>query len=89
MPIRNIDKIIKLEKEDPKQSAGILDPAVFEGKNNLHLVQDLVTGFWNFKYERGAVPPPLRLTFTSAKFALNHAESYFKTKKIKIVEIQE
>lgn len=87
---RSTDKILVLEKEDPKmKDAGILDPAVFEGKNNLHLTRDLVTGLWWFKYERGAVPPPLRNPWTSPKFALNHAESYFKTKKIKIVEIKD
>jgi hypothetical protein len=42
-----------------------------------------------FKYERGAVPPPLRNPWTSPKFALAHAESYFKTKKIKIKEIKD
>lgn len=89
MQKRSTDRILILEKEDPKMSAGILDPAVFEGKNNLHLRQDLVTGLWEFKYERGAVPPPLRNPFTSAKFALIHAENYFKTKKIKIVEVQD
>jgi hypothetical protein len=47
MHVRSTDRILVLEKEDPKMSAGILDPAVFEGKNNLHLRQDLVTGLWN------------------------------------------
>jgi hypothetical protein len=89
MHVRSTDRILVLEKEDPKMSAGILDPAVFEGKNNLHLRQDLVTGLWEFKYERGAVPPPLRNPWTSPKFALAHAESYFKTKKIKIKEIKD
>lgn len=90
MQFRKTDRIIILEKEDPKmKDTGILDPGIFEGKNNLHLVLDLVSGLWSFKYERGAVPPHLRTPFTSAKFALQHAEGYFKTKKIKIVEVQD
>lgn len=89
MKIRSTDRILVLSKIDPDAPEGILDPGIFTGKNNLHLVQNLVTGFWSFKYESGAVPPPLRTTYTSAKFALTVAENYFKTKKIKIVEVRD
>lgn len=88
MAMRNTDIILKLEKYDPKQKdIGLIDPKVFNGGNNLHAVMDPNTLFWTFKYEHGHIPPALRDRFTSFKVAKNHAESYFKTKNIKIVEV--
>lgn len=88
MAMRSTDRILKLEKHDPKQKdVGLIDPEVFSGGNNLHVVMDPHTLFWTFKYERGHVPPQLRNKFTEFKVAKNHAESYFKTKNIRIKEI--
>lgn len=88
MELRKTDRILLLEKENPKdKDNGIIDPAVFEGKNNLHAVQDPTTGLWNFKYERGGLPPNLKNKFTSFRAAYIQAESYFKTKKIKITKV--
>lgn len=90
MALRKTDRTILLERIDPKnKDNGMIDPKVFAGENNLHLVMDLVTGLWTFKYERGVVPGPLRDRFASPKQALVFAEAYLKTKNIKIVEVQD
>lgn len=81
------DNILVLEKIDPKGDTGLFDPEVFKGKNNLHVVMDPSTCLWSFKYERGLVPPALKDRFTSLNFAKQHAEIYFATKNIKIVEV--
>lgn len=87
MELRKKDRILVLEKEDPKnKDTGLIDPAVFEGKNNLHLIVDMF-GLWSFKYERGVVPSQLKNKFSSFREAYNTAEGYFKTKKIKITKV--
>ncbi len=89
-PMRSTDRILVLERFDPKKKdVGLVDPQVFEGKNNLHLEMDTGTLMWSFRYERGTVPPSLRLKFTSFKLAKEHAEMYLKSKNIKIVEIKD
>lgn len=87
MALRSNDRILVLEKTDPKADAGLLDPRVFEGKNNLHAVMDTGNCMWNFRYEHGAIPPGLRGKFTSFKEAMSHAELYLVGKKIKIVNV--
>lgn len=88
MAMRKTDRILKLEKYDPKQKdVGLVDPKVFTGGNNLHVVMDSNTLFWTFKYEHGHVPPQLRGRFTEFKQAYLHAEEYFKIKNIKIIEV--
>lgn len=90
MAMRKTDRIIKLEKYDPKQKdTGLIDPAVFNGGNNLHAVMDPATLFWSFRYEHGHVPPALRGRFTSFNVAMIQADTYFKTKNIKITEVQD
>jgi hypothetical protein len=85
--MRSTDRILVLERVDPKGNIGLVDPGVFEGKNNLHVVMDPNTCLWSFKYERGVVPPALKNKFTDFKTAQQQAESYFTTKNIKIVEV--
>jgi len=90
MALRSTDRILVLEKIDPKdKDVGLVDPQVFTGKNNLHVVMDPTTCMWSFKYEHGAVPPNLRNTFTNFKMAKEHAEIYLMSKKIKIVEVKD
>jgi len=90
MALRSTDRILVLEKHDPKsKDVGLVDPQVFEGKNNLHLVMDPTTLLWSFKYERGVVPPNLRNKFTNFKMAKEHAEQYLRAKNIKIVDIKD
>jgi len=90
MALRNTDRILVLERYDPKnKNVGLIDPQVFEGKNNLHLVMDPATLIWTFRYEHGVVPPTLKARFTSFKLAKEHAEIYLKSKNIKIVEVKD
>lgn len=82
------DRILVLEQSDTKKSLGLLDPRVFKGGNNLHVVMDRSNCLWNFKMEHGLVPALLRDRFTSYNAAIKHAEAYFANKSIKIKEVQ-
>lgn len=85
--LRKNNRVLVLERFDPKnKDHGLVDPRVFTGANNLHLLSD-DKGMWSFKYDRGIPPAPLREKFTDPKSALNHATNYLKTKNIKIVEV--
>lgn len=87
--LRSRDRILVLEREDPKVKDGILDPGVFTGKNALHVKQEDLSDLWVFKYDHGVVPPNLRNKYTSFNLAKAQAEIYFKTKKIKIVDVKD
>lgn len=88
--MRSRDRILVLEKENPKEKdGGILDPGVFTGKNALHIKQEALSDLWVFKYDHGVVPPNLRNKYTSFNLAKEQAEIYFKTKKIKIVDVKD
>lgn len=89
MAIRSTDRVLVLRKIDPKGDTGLIDPAVFEGKNNLHILMDEQTSLWGFKYEKGIVPPVLKNKFT--KFGLAYAEAlkYLKSKNVEVVEVRD
>lgn len=87
MVMKSNDRILKLEKIDPKGKTDMVDPQVFEGKNNLHAVMDTSNCMWTCRYEHGLPPEPLRQRFTDFKTLYQHAERYFSLKNIKIVEV--
>lgn len=87
MALRRTDRILVLAKIDPKTKADMMDPEVFEGKNNLHAVMDNSTCLWSFKYERGLPPEPLRQRFTNFNTLKAAAENYFSKKNVRIVEV--
>lgn len=85
--MRSADRQLRLELVDPKGPSGLVDPQVFAGNNKLRVIMDERTLHWSFKYDRGIVPPQLKGHFTSFQLALKQAETYFKTRNIRITEI--
>lgn len=83
----NSDRILVLEKVDPKGKTDMIDPAVFEGKNSLHAVMDPSTCMWTMKYEHGSIPAPLRQKFTNFATLKIAAAKYFSEKNIKIAKV--
>lgn len=68
-------------------STGLVDPRLFKGENKLHVVKEEQTNMWFFRYEQGGLPEPLKQRFTSFKLALEHAENYYKSRNVEIVEV--
>lgn len=87
MVLKSNDRILLLEKIDPKGKTDMIDPQVFEGKNNLHAVMDESNCLWSLKYERGLPPEPLRSRYTNFATAYAAAEKYFGMKNIKITQV--
>lgn len=88
--IRSTDRVAVLEVMDgekPLSSMGLTDPRLFTGENRLHIVKDTQRNIWAFKYEQGGVPEPLKQKFTDFGRALKHAQDYYKTRNIKIVDV--
>lgn len=87
---RKTDRVLLLKaKEGAKDSKGLVDPRLFTGENNLHVIKNRV-GIWSYKYDDGGLPPVLRgKSFTSFDLAHKYAENYFKTRGIEIVGIND
>jgi len=76
-----------IDKEKPRTVFGNVDPKLFTGENKLHAIKDEEYNHWSFKYDSGGVPEPLKQKFTSFKALLKHAEIYYRTRNLKIVEV--
>lgn len=83
------DRILKLKKMEglkARDSYGMVDPGVFEGKNNLHAIYDQDLQLWYLKYEQGGLPPPLKQHFTSYGAVVKHCKRYFAGRNIDIID---
>ena len=76
-----------MEGRNPRSGTGLIDPGLFTGSNQLHIMRDPFSTLWYFKYEKGVLPPPLRSSFTRYEKALEHVKKYFKGRNLQIVEI--
>lgn len=85
--LQMVVKKFVLQQLDPKKDTGTFDPRVFKGGNFLSAIKDAQTGLWKFKMEHGLPPAPLRDRFSDFNALKRHAESYFTTKSIKIVDV--
>lgn len=86
MVMRSNDRILVLEKIDKEgKNDSVIDPKVVDGKNKLHCYID--NGMWYFKFEHGLIPAALRDRFTSFKVAREAADTYFKTRNIRIKDV--
>lgn len=87
--MRSPDRILVLNKVDPKQGTGMIDPEAFGGNNPLHAKMDPQTTFWYLQYERGVLPEPLKQRYTSFKTLLKYAGEYFEKRNISIKEVKD
>jgi len=89
--MRSPDRILVLSVKPgmkPLNSLGTADPRLFTGENKLHAIMDS-NSLWSFKYDMGNIPPPLQGKFTSFDILKKHAEVYFATRNIDIVEVKD
>lgn len=87
---RETDRIIILKVKEgykAKSNTGIVDPRLFSGGNRLHITKNLRNSLWEFKYDTGGVPEPLKVRFTRYEDALNHATTYFDRRNIEITQV--
>jgi len=86
------DRVLVLKVMDdkkPKSAAGLIDPRIFSGTNNLHVKCDPITNLWWFEYDSGIVPLLLKQRFTNFNRARKLAEEYLKRRNIEIVEVKD
>ena len=86
---RKTDRVLVLKAREgvTTSSTGLVDPRLFKGENKLHAIQDEDKSLWIFKYECGGLPPPLKQSFTNFNLAYKHAEKYFNSRGVDIVEV--
>lgn len=91
--IRSHDRILSLAIIDGKMgknSAGLTDNRLFTGKQQLHVVMDVQTNLWSFRYSANALlPEGLQGQFTSFSKAYDHAASYFARRNVRITEVKD
>lgn len=84
------DRVLILKVIDgkkPMSSTGQVDPRLFTGENNLHLVMNTENSLWSFRYDRGNIPGALNQKFTSVERALDFARSYLRDRNIEIDKV--
>lgn len=83
------DRVLVIQPIEGKPLAtnGIMDKRLFTGENKLHAVMDSQTSLWKLKYDMGGVPSALTGVFTSFAAAKKHAQDYFKSRNVEIVEV--
>lgn len=92
--MRAPDRILILEPIEgkPLNSSGIIDKNLFkdgENSNKLHAVMDQESCLWSLRYEKGAIPPALKGTWTGFKMLKKYADNYFGQRNIAITEVRD
>lgn len=88
--MRATDRVIKLrpiDGEKVRDSAGMVDPGLWSGSNNLHAIQEEDTNLWYLKYENGGIPSPLKQKWTSFKDLMREVERYYQKRGLKVHEV--
>lgn len=87
------DRVLKLSVIDgmkPLTATGDVDPSLFkEDGNKLHAVMDSESCLWTFKYEKGAVPPALKGSFTGFRALKKHADNYYLKRNVQVTELKD
>lgn len=68
-------------------SLGMIDNRLFNGKNKLYAYRDPVNLLWKLRYEFGAIPGVLQVSWTKFSYLLDHVKLYFDKRNIEITEI--
>ena len=90
--MRSGDRILVLKPiqgEVSKTVFGNVDPRLFKGGNQLHLIRDPQSYMWTFKYDNGFIPEQLKQKFTKFDWALKAATDYYIKRNLQIVEIKD
>lgn len=85
------DRILRLVPEMGKrieETTGMLDSAIFTGKNNLHAYL-APNNMWTLRYEHGQPPEGIRNlgSFTNFNALIKELEKYLDKRSIKIQEV--
>ena len=88
--MRSDDRVLVLEPtkgKNPRNTLGHIDPRLFNGENNIHIIYDDIKGLWKLRYDVGGLPEPLKQNFTTFNTALAAVKKYFETRNVEIVKV--
>ena len=88
--MRSDDRVLVLEAtpgKNPRNTNGNIDPRLFTGENNLHVIYDDTSGMWKLRYDVGGLPEPLKQKFTTFNTAVDAATKYFETRNVSVVKV--
>lgn len=72
-----------------KSNQGLVNKKLFEGGKNLVAIKDPQYNTWQFRYEHGTLPEPLKGSFTSFPKLLKHAQAYFERRGLKVTKVED
>ena len=88
--VRSDDRVLVLQPMEglkPRNVVGQVDPRLFNGENNLHVIYDDMTGMWKLRYDTGGLPEPLKQTFTTFNTAVDAVKKYFSTRNVEVSKV--
>lgn len=88
--IKKDDRILVLKQREGVKtlsSTGLVDSRLFTGENNLHVIKEINSNNWYFKYDSGGLPEALKQKFTTFGIAYAYAKKYFEKRNIYITEV--
>lgn len=83
------DRLLKITPKEgfnPESSTGLVDNRLFLGDNKLHALLDTQKHLWYLKYDKGGLPEPLKVKFTTYKHLLDYVKSYFDKRNLTVTE---
>lgn len=78
-----------IDNKKPLSSTGNVDNRLFNGENNIRAIYDDRFGMWGLKYDAGAVPGGLQQKFTSFEALLNYVKTYFQTRNVEVIGLED
>lgn len=90
--MKSDDRILQLRPIDGKSSLnvlGLVDNRLFkeDGGNRLHAIRDPNTSLWRLTYDQGALPPQLRIRFTSFNKLMAYVNNYYNKRNLHVANI--
>lgn len=88
--MRSDDRVLVLQPmagKTPRDVLGKVDPRLFGGENNLHVIYDEISGMWKLRYDLGGLPEPLKQQFTTFNTAVDAVKKYFETRNVEVASI--
>ena len=88
--MRSDDRVLVLRPmsgKSPRDVLGQVDPRLFSGENNMHVIYEDTSGMWKLRYDVGGLPESLKQKFTTFNSAVDAVKKYFETRNVEVTSI--
>jgi hypothetical protein len=78
-----------MEGRPTLSSSGSVDNRLFTGENKLHAIRDIKKGMWFLRYDNGATPSGLDVTFTDFTLLVEFVKAFYIRRNVEVTEVLE